>query len=111
MRHKKSRHTPRELHHCLLCQRSFSSSLRYSLHVQGRSHRHIDLVQRYTMHTMHRLITGTDYPLLRPLTKSELQAMGWRPNYPGCNHYYHQCTSLQIALQVIINSVRDLECV
>lgn len=99
MRHKKSRHTPRELHHCLLCQRSFSSSLRYTLHVQGRSHRHIDLVQRYTMHTVHRLITGSDYPLVRPLTKSELQAMDWRPNYPGCNHYYHQPTPLQIALQ------------
>lgn len=99
MRHKKSRHTPRELHHCLLCQRSFSSSLRYSLHVQGRSHRHIDLVQRYTMHTMHRLITGTDYPHLRPLTKSELQALDWRPSHLGCNHYYHQPTPLQVALQ------------
>ena len=62
------------------------------------------------MHKMHRLITGTDYPLLRPLTKSELQTMDWRPSYPGCNHYYHQSTPLQIALQVNTNTVRELNC-
>lgn len=101
VRHKDSRHAPHhELHHCLLCQRSFSSSLRHSLHVEGRSHRHLELVQRHTMHAVHQLLTGVDFPHIRPLSHSERLVLDWRPNQPGCIHYYHQLTPLQAALQV-----------
>uniref|UniRef100_A0A1B6E359 C2H2-type domain-containing protein n=1 Tax=Clastoptera arizonana TaxID=38151 RepID=A0A1B6E359_9HEMI len=98
--HKDTHHPPhKELHHCLLCQRSFSSSLRHSLHVKGRSHRHLELVQRHTVHAVHQLLTGDNFPFLRPISHSEQVTLNWKPGQPGCKHYYYQPTPLQLALQ------------
>ncbi|XP_054278293.1 dentin sialophosphoprotein-like [Macrosteles quadrilineatus] len=99
-RHNAYRHARRrELHHCLLCQRSFSSAARHSLHVQGRSHRHLELTQRHTMHTIHRLVAGHDCPAIPPLTRAELRALQWRPNQPGYTHVYHDTTPLHTVLR------------
>lgn len=101
-----SRHTAqthaatRELHHCLLCQRSFSSGTRHRLHMQGRRHRHLELTQRHTIHAVHRLLVGEDCPRIPSLSRTELQALQWRPTQPGYSHFYYQLTPLQMVLQV-----------
>lgn len=101
-----SRHTAqnhaatRELHHCLLCQRSFSSGTRHRLHMQGRRHRHLELTQRHTIHAVHRLLVGEDCPRIPSLSRTELQTLQWRPTQPGYSHFYYQLTPLQTVLQV-----------
>ncbi|XP_075214892.1 uncharacterized protein LOC142320799 [Lycorma delicatula] len=91
--------THQELHHCMLCQRSFSSLTRHTMHIQSRSHRRLELLQRCTIHAMHRYFTGRDCPRLYPLTPAELKSFDWRPNQPGCIHFYHHPSPLQLALQ------------
>lgn len=91
----------RERHHCLLCERSFPTAERYRLHLSGRTHRHLELTQRRTIHTLFSVFTGHNCPVLTPLSDSELAGLKWFPVEPGTIHFYHQATPLQRAMQVI----------
>jgi len=107
-RHNAYRHARRrELHHCLLCQRSFSSAVRHSLHVQGRSHRHLELTQRHTMHTVHRTLVGGDFPHIPPLSEGERQALEWRPAQAGYTHFYHDPSPLQRVLEELNSDAHE----
>lgn len=68
--------------------------------MQGRSHRHLELMQRYTIHAVHRLLVGEDCPRIPSLSSTELQALQWRPTQPGYSHFYHQLMPLQTLMQV-----------
>lgn len=101
MQHQATKHPAhQELHHCMLCQRSFSSLNRHKMHVQSQSHQRLEQLQRCTIHAMHRYFTGRDCSRLYPLTPAELKSFDWRPNQPGCIHFYHHPSPLQLALQV-----------
>jgi len=91
----------RERHHCLLCERSFPTAERYKMHLSGRTHRHLELTQRRTIHTLFSFFTGHNCPVLTPLSESELAGLKWFPVEPGTIHFYHQATPLQRAMQVI----------
>ncbi|GFG40646.1 hypothetical protein Cfor_06683 [Coptotermes formosanus] len=91
----------RERHHCLLCERSFPTAERYKLHLSGRTHHHLELTQRRTIHTLFSIFTGHNCPVLTPLSESELAGLKWFPVEPGTIHFYHQATPLQRAVQVI----------
>jgi len=91
----------RERHHCLLCERSFPTAERYKMHLSGRTHRHLELTQRRTIHTLFSVFTGHNCPVLTPLSESELAGLKWFPVEPGTIHFYHQATPLQRAMQVI----------
>ncbi|PNF26122.1 hypothetical protein B7P43_G04463 [Cryptotermes secundus] len=90
----------RERHHCLLCERSFPTAERYRLHLSGRTHRHLELTQRRTIHTLFSIFTGHSCPVLTPLSDSELAGLKWFPVEPGTIHFYHQATPLQRAMQM-----------
>ncbi|XP_069668599.1 uncharacterized protein [Periplaneta americana] len=92
----------RERHHCLLCERSFPTAERHKLHLAGRTHRHLELTQRRTIHTLFSIFTGHNCPVLAPLTDSELAGLNWFPVEPGTIHFYHQATPLQRAVQDLL---------
>lgn len=92
----------RERHHCLLCERSFPTAERYKLHLSGRTHRHLELTQRRTIHTLFSVFTGHNCPVLTPLSESELAGLKWFPVEPGTIHFYHQATPLQRAVQDLL---------
>ncbi|KAJ9578788.1 hypothetical protein L9F63_004996, partial [Diploptera punctata] len=89
----------RERHHCLLCERSFPTAERHKMHLAGRTHRHLELTQRRTIHTLYSIFTGRNCPVLPPLTDAELAGLNWFPVEPGTIHFYHQATPLQRAVQ------------
>ncbi|KDR24375.1 hypothetical protein L798_04327 [Zootermopsis nevadensis] len=101
--HLSERHPrTRERHHCLLCERSFPTAERYKLHLSGRAHRHLELTQRRTIHTLFSIFTGHSCPVLTPLSDSELAGLKWFPVEPGTIHFYHQATPLQRAMQDLL---------
>ena len=92
----------RERHHCLLCERSFPTAERHRLHLAGRTHRHLELTQRRTIHTLYSIFRGRTCPVLPPLTETERAGLNWFPVEPGTIHFYHQATPLQRAIQVTL---------
>lgn len=97
----------KEQHHCLLCEKSFTTSDKHQMHLQGRFHRYVELTQRRTIHTIFTLLTGKPCPGLPPLTDSEVEGLGWFPSEPGTVHFYHQATPLQMAVQGWLNFQRS----
>ncbi|XP_049814025.1 uncharacterized protein LOC126260730 [Schistocerca nitens] len=97
----------KEQHHCLLCEKSFTTSDKHQMHLQGRFHRYVELTQRRTIHTVFTLLTGRACPGLPSLTDAEMEGLGWFPSEPGTVHFYHQATPLQMAVQGWLNCQRN----
>ncbi|XP_043470375.1 uncharacterized protein PF11_0213-like isoform X2 [Leptopilina heterotoma] len=52
--------------YCVLCERWFPSVIRHRRHLSGYQHRHTELTQRRTIHTLFMLFTGKPCPRLLP---------------------------------------------
>uniref|UniRef100_A0A146KL30 C2H2-type domain-containing protein n=1 Tax=Lygus hesperus TaxID=30085 RepID=A0A146KL30_LYGHE len=81
--------TANELHHCLLCQESFTSLDKLHNHENSLSHRHIDIIQRNVLHKLQKTFKGAELPEFQPLSATEIEYLNWRPNFSGYSHFYH----------------------
>ncbi|KAF6216141.1 hypothetical protein GE061_000480 [Apolygus lucorum] len=81
--------TTNELHHCLLCQESFTGLDKLHNHENSLSHRHIDIIQRNVLHKLQKTFKGGELPEFQPLSATEIEYLNWRPNFSGYNHFYH----------------------